>query len=92
MEVIKVLNVTDIENIVQKVEYRQLQFNEDLMMAIGVVLMNYGDRYVKVRCVNEEWEGTKAYLTPRDGVPLCPNGHPLLEISKAPELALVLDE
>jgi hypothetical protein len=92
MNVIRVLNVGDIENIVQKIQYRRLQFNEDLRMALGVVLMNYGDRYVKVRCINGEWSGTKADLIPRDGIPLCPNGHPLFEVSKAPQLALIEED
>lgn len=92
MAVIRVLNVSDIENIAQKIEYRRLQFDEDFRTSLGVVLMNYGDRHVKIVCVNEEWSGTKADLIPRDGVPLCPNGHPLFEVSTAPKLALIEEE
>ena len=92
MNVIRILNVGDIENIAQKIEYRQLQFDEDFRMALGVVLMNYGERYVNVLCINGEWSGTKANLIPRDGIPLCPNGHPLFEITKAPQLALIDEE
>ena len=43
MNVIRVLNVTDIENIVQKIDYRQATFGEDFTLSVGVVLMNYGD-------------------------------------------------
>ncbi|MET0786308.1 MAG: hypothetical protein ABWY25_06340 [Paenisporosarcina sp.] len=92
MKVVRTLNVTDIENIAQKVEYRRLQFDEDFMMSLGVVLMNYGDRYVKVICINGEWSGTKADLIPRDGIPLCPNSHPLFEVSTAPRLALIEED
>ena len=40
-------------------------------------------------CVGGEWKGTKGDLTPGGGLPQCPNGHPLLETSTAPRLALV---
>ena len=92
MKVIKILNVTDVHNIHQKVEFRQLQFDEDLMTSIGVVLMNYGDRLVQVTCVNGEFTGYKGELPPRDGIPLCPLGHPLFEVTKAPRLALIEEE
>jgi hypothetical protein len=61
-------------------------------MSIGVVLMNYGDPFVKVKCTNNEWSGIKSDLTSRNGIPLCPNGHPLFEITRAPRLALVFEE
>jgi len=54
-----------------------------------VILMNYGWRHVKVRCINGEWAGEKGDLVPRDGVPLCPNGHVMVELSDAPRLALI---
>ncbi len=84
------LGVADIGRIAEAIEQRQQRFpDETLTMSVGVVLMNYGERQVNVRCVADEWTGTKGELAPRDGVPLCPNGHPLLEISPAPRLALV---
>lgn len=44
-----------------------------------VVIFNYGDGTTAVACTAGEWSGTKADLVPRDGIPLCPNGHPLVE-------------
>ena len=58
-------------------------------MSVGVVLLNYGERYVDVTCIGGEWSGTKAEVFRHVGVPLCPNGHPLIETSNAPRLALV---
>lgn len=76
--------------IVDQIQDRQKKFkDETFLMSVGVVLLNFGDKYVKVRCVREEWSGIKDDLIPRDGIPLCPNGHPLFEISKAPRLALI---
>jgi len=89
LKVIRVLNTSDIENIKQKIDYRQAAFGEDFLLSLGVVLMNYGDKYVKVVCVAGEWSGTKKNLVPRDGIPLCPNGHPLIETTQAPRLALI---
>lgn len=89
MEIIKIIGVNDIEEIHEKIMRRRSKFaEEDLKTSLAVVLMNYGDSYVKVKCVGQEWSGTKGELAPGDGVPLCPNGHPLFEMSVAPRLAL----
>lgn len=92
-DIVKIINVDDIKSISEKIKYRQDTFlNEDFIMSVGVVLMNYGDKYVLVSCIKGEWSGTKEELYPREGVPLCPNGHPLFEISTAPKLALIIEE
>lgn len=91
MNLIKRLDVNDIGEISESVKFRQEKFAENLTMSIGIVLMNYGDHLIKVRCVSGEWEGNKSDLLSRDGIPLCPNGHPLVEISKAPFIALIDD-
>lgn len=84
------LNAEDIEKISDSIQYRRDRFQEESFnMSVGVVLMNYGDRQVQVRCIGGEWTGIKGDLTPRDGIPLCPEGHPLVETSTAPVLALV---
>ncbi|MET0786538.1 MAG: hypothetical protein ABWY25_07530 [Paenisporosarcina sp.] len=90
----KVLNASDIAIIYEKILARQSDFDENLKTSIGVVLMNYGDRHVKVRCINDHcWHGTKGEIRGRqggrDGIPLCPSGHSLLEMSEAPLLALI---
>jgi len=86
---LRFLNVTDIHNIAQLIEYRRGMFTEDLEMSVGVVLLNYGERYVEVTCIGGEWSGTKGDLPRSPDIPKCPNGHVLLETSRAPELALV---
>jgi hypothetical protein len=89
MKIIKIISVNDINEIVEKISYRQENYTEDLRTSIGVVLMNYGDGEVRVKCIGQEWSGTKSELGRRDGVPLCPNGHALFETSVAPRLALL---
>ena len=87
------INSEDIAIITEMIEYRQEKFpDESFLMNVGVVLMNYGDRQVQVHCINGEWRGVKADIQRRDGIPLCPNSHPLLETSNAPRLALVWEE
>lgn len=82
------LTSADVEHIAGRIQERQARFGEDFTMSVGVVLLNLGDRFVNVACVGGEWCGTKGDLTPRQGIPLCPNGHPLVETSTAPRLAL----
>jgi hypothetical protein len=91
MEIIKIISVNDIDEIVEKIVHRQEKFDEDLRIAIGMVLINYGDGEVRVRCTGKEWHGTKSDIQNQnpDGVPLCPSGHPLFETSVAPRLALL---
>lgn len=57
-----------------------------------VVVLNYGDHLTAVSCVGREWSGRKRDLQPRDGVPLCPNGHPLMEHGPMMRLGLVPEE
>lgn len=93
---VQYLDIVDVKHIARKVQHRQQAFHESLERALGVVLLNYGDSQVKVRCVNGEWLGTKAEVVPRrgkgGGIPLCEHGHPLLETSEAPRLALIGEE
>lgn len=89
---IKVLGIDDISNIVGKVMVRQEKYEEELHWSIGVVLLNYGDGEVEVSCIRGEWKGTKSQLPHTEGIPRCPSGHPLIETSKAPKLALVYEE
>lgn len=93
MNIVKILGVADIQSITEKIMYRQEKFpGEQPHMSIGVVLMNYGDSLVQVECTQREWSGTKSQLTPRNGIPLCPNGHPLFELTRAPVIALVEED
>lgn len=89
MQLIKIIKLTDIRSIAESVKYRTETFEEDLETAVIMVLMNYGDKFGKVRCIKGEWYGVKNDLERREGVPLCPNGHPLLELPTHPRLALI---
>lgn len=57
--------------------------------ALLVMLLNFGDHLTHVACINGEWRGVKGDLTPRDGVPLCPNGHVMTEGFKRRRLGFV---
>ena len=91
MEIIKVLHGKEVSEITDKILKRQEKFDEDLMMSVGIVIMNYGDSEVRVQCTGKEWRGTKGQLQEQkdDSIPLCPNGHPLFETSVAPRLGLI---
>ena len=92
-EIIRLLSIEDVNEIHEKVMRLVDERGMKLEMALGFTLMNFGDKYVKVRCIKNEWTGTKADLTgnPQD-IPKCPNGHVLFEISNQPRLALVEGE
>lgn len=83
------LGVADIGKITDAIEQRQRRWGEPLHMSVGVVLLNYGEGSIEVRCTQGEWSGTKADLSGGRGLPLCPNGHPLFEGSGRQVLALV---
>jgi len=70
----------DLDNVLEAVRARQVNFpDEPAVLSFGVVLMNIGDRYTKVRCINGEWEGLKLEIPKGEGIPTCPNDHPLIE-------------
>lgn len=74
------LNIEDIDMIFEAVRDRQDNFpNEPATVAFGLVLLNIGDRFTSVKCINGEWEGLKMEIPKRDGIPLCPNGHVMVE-------------
>jgi hypothetical protein len=84
------LGTDDFIEISGKVAYREDAFGESTFQALTAVLANYGDRYVKVTCINGEWHGTKADLVSASGgIPKCPNGHVVLESSLQPRLGLI---
>jgi hypothetical protein len=87
--IVHILGVADIDKIYTKIKVRQERFHENLVMSLGVVLMNYGDSYVSLYCVGGEWEGKKGDLVSNGRIPMCPNGHVLIETSDAPRLALI---
>lgn len=84
------LTASDVDHIAESIQYRQTRWpSETFVMSVGVVLMNYGSKHVRVHCINGEWSGTKGDLPPGTGIPTCPNGHVMVETTEAPRLALV---
>lgn len=84
------LTVDDARDLASRYLARRARWTEeDAETAFLVVVLNYGDHLTGVSCVGGEWTGIKGDLTPRDGIPLCPNGHPLLEQSTRMRLGLV---
>lgn len=74
------LKQADYEMIVDAIEARRLNNpEEDFRTAVMVVLLNIGERYTIVDCMNGEWSGLKKDLPHSDGIPKCPNGHVLFE-------------
>lgn len=74
------------------VERREKFPEETEQTSFLVLLLNYGDHLTEVWCINEEWRGIKGDLQPRDGIPLCPNGHPLIESPRQRRLGLVQEQ
>lgn len=84
------LSVHQANDIFERIAARRERFaDEDEHTSFMVVLLNYGDHLTAVSCIGGEWSGVKADLTPRDGVPLCPFGHPLMESNARQRLGLV---
>jgi hypothetical protein len=91
---VSALSVHDAERMFESLQARRVRFpDEDEHTAFMVVVLNFGDHLTRVTCVGPEgWSGTKGDLTPRDGIPLCPNGHPMLEHVPRLRLGLVEEE
>lgn len=84
------LEMQDGEAIAAAILWRQEHWvDESLRQSIMVVLFNYGDKYTEVTCTQNEWSGVKGDLESDGGLPHCPNGHPLFEMSGGKRLALI---
>ncbi len=78
------LSTADVEMIVEAVEQRQHNFpDEPAILTLSLVLMNIGDRFRPLTCIEQEWTGMIHDLPTNE--PKCPNGHP---INKGPSLKL----
>ncbi len=81
------LSTADVEMIAEALEQRQHNFpDEPAIMTLTLVLLNIGNRFRNVTCIEEEWTGIQQNLPKLGGDPKCPNGHPL---TKGPALKLV---
>lgn len=77
-------------DIAEQFQHRRERFpDERTFDALMTVLLNFGDNLTPVACILGEWSGTKGELPRSAGLPLCPNGHPLLETGDGYRLALV---
>lgn len=84
------LNLDQAKEIADVYFVRREAFHQETpLTSLLVVLLNYGDHLTQVHCISGEWTGKKGELQPRDGIPLCPNGHPLIESHKQLRLGLV---
>jgi len=74
------LTIHDVEEIIGAMEQRSTNFpDESFELTCAVILLNIGNRYTGVSCVEGEWVGIKKDIPKGEGVPTCPNGHPLME-------------
>ena len=70
------LTIADVEQIAGAIKTRRKNFpDEPLEMTVALVLLNIGDRYAPVQCIEQEWTGLKQDIPKGEGVPKCPNGH-----------------
>jgi hypothetical protein len=77
----KPLKIEDVEMILHAVRARKSNFPvEPEDMTWLLVLLNIGERYRSVTCIEGEWIGQKHEI-PKvgEGIPKCPNGHPLVQ-------------
>lgn len=78
----KHLTIEDVEMLLAAVRKRKENFPtepEDITWLL--VLLNVGDRYTSVTCIEGEWVGKKHEIPKTEGFPKCPNGHPLTQSS-----------
>ena len=75
------LSVEQARKIADAIEYRREHLNEPLTTSVLVALFNAQSRHATVRCIgNEQWTGSKSDAqSTLSGLPVCPNGHPLIE-------------
>lgn len=74
------LTINDLEMILEAVQTRQRNFpSEPASMSFILVMMNIGDRFAPVTCVEGEWEGLKVDIPKGTDIPQCPNGHVLIQ-------------
>lgn len=73
------MSIQESTEIANNIIRRQKQFGETLYQSIMVALLNAGDKFTMVACLNGEWQGKKGDIPVTTGIPVCPNGHVLVE-------------
>ena len=96
MSLYQPLTMDQVGEIIDSIEYRRSRFDEPMSTSLKVVLLNWGNGEKEVRCIDGTWAGRKRdlrqwNLEPRNGPPLCPDNHPLLEIGPDYRLGIVAD-
>jgi len=87
------LSVEHALSIAEQVEYRQNHFRDEMLYtSIAVILMNYGEQFRELRCINGEWGGVKRDIDASGGIPTCPDGHPIFEEANRVALGWVGEE
>lgn len=72
----KPLSIKDAYEILEAMNTRRRNFPEETPdITVPLILLNIGDRYAEVHCINGEWSGIKKDIPKGEGVPKCPNGH-----------------
>lgn len=72
------VNLEDVEMILEAVRQRKENFPDEAgVLLFALVLLNIGDRFTPVTCVHGEWSGLKKDIPKGEGLPTCPEGHPL---------------
>ena len=80
----KPLTIEDVEMVLAAVRKRKRNFpTEPDDITWLLILLNIGDRYTSVTCIEGEWIGVKHEIEVPEpgGIPKCPNGHPLTQAS-----------
>lgn len=71
-------SLEDMEMVFEAVKERQEKHPEEAAgLSLWVVFSQIGERFRKVQCVEQEWEGVKQDIPVSLGDPKCPNGHSL---------------
>lgn len=74
------ITTEDFDMILEAIGKRHQNFpNEPPVLSMAIVMMNIGDRFAPVACVEGEWKGHKKDLYGGVDVPKCPNGHAVIQ-------------
>lgn len=74
------ISTDDIDMIFDAVlERQQKNPSEPAKLSFYLVISGIGDRFRKVQCLEQEWEGLKKDIPFSIEAPVCPNGHTLNE-------------
>ncbi len=75
----KAFSMTDFDMVMEAVKERQRKNPEEpIQLTLYLMLTKMGERFRKVQCIEQEWEGYKKDIDwDGESEPKCPNGHSL---------------